>query len=330
MSVTDRVIELVQNGGHVPESIVSQLCQKAEELLLEESNVQFVHTPVTICGDIHGQLHDLLTLLKTGGKCPDTNYLFLGDFVDRGFYSVESFLLLLSLKVRYPDRMTLIRGNHESRQITASYGFYDECIRKYGSANVWRMCCNVFDYLSLAALVGGPGGVFCVHGGLSPSITKIDEIRSIDRKQEVPHEGPMCDLLWSDPDESLNDVTSPTIDDMSLQAAASRDSQAWGVSPRGAGYLFGRQPVEEFNQLNDTSLIARAHQLVLEGYRELFDEQLVTVWSAPNYCYRCGNIAAILTIEDDFSRIYREFEAVEPDDKSRVVPMKQLTPEYFL
>ena len=178
----------------------------------------------------------MMELFKVGGPCPDTNYLFMGsfrlythgssstdtnlnigDFVDRGFYSVETFLLLLALKVRYPERMTLIRGNHESRQITQVYGFYDECQRKYGSSNVWRWCCEVFDYLALGAIVDGR--VFCVHGGLSPNLQGIDQvrihalrcmmgdftcthwqIRGIDRKQEVPHDGPMCDLLWSDPD----------------------------------------------------------------------------------------------------------------------------------
>lgn len=258
---------------------------------MEESNIQQLFPPVTICGDIHGQLHDLITLFDTGGKCPGTQYLFLGDFVDRGFYSVESLLLLLSLKIRYPDRITLIRGNHESRQITTVYGFYDECLRKYGNANVWRYCCEVFDYVSLGALVGGKGGVFCVHGGLSPDIDTIDEIRTLDRKQEVPHEGAMCDLLWSDPDEF----------------------SSWGVSPRGAGYLFGENETRKFCCKNDVSLIARAHQLVMEGYREMFNGSLVTVWSAPNYCYRCGNVASILSIDDDLGRNYKVFEAVNQE-----------------
>jgi serine/threonine-protein phosphatase 4 catalytic subunit len=131
-----------------------------------------------------------MELFQVGGDCPDTNYLFMGDFVDRGFYSVETFLLLLALKVslkwltyekvRYPERITLIRGNHESRQITQVYGFYDECLRKYGSVNVWRYCTEIFDYLALAAIIDTR--IFCVHGGLSPSISSLDEIRQIDRK----------------------------------------------------------------------------------------------------------------------------------------------------
>jgi serine/threonine-protein phosphatase 4 catalytic subunit len=121
-----------------------------------------------VCGDIHGQFYDLKELFKVGGDVPNMNYLFMGDFVDRGFYSVETFLLLLALKVRYPDRIFLIRGNHESRQITQVYGFYDECKRKYGSVNVWRYCTEVFDYLSLSAIVDGkvcthaPSGKYCM------------------------------------------------------------------------------------------------------------------------------------------------------------------------
>lgn len=274
--------------------------------MIEEANIQHVDTPVTVCGDIHGQLHDLLTLFKTGGECPGTRYLFLGDFVDRGFYSFESLLLLLALKVRYPDRIVLIRGNHESRQITTVYGFYDECIRKYGSVNVWRYCCDVFDYLSLGAVVGGPGGVFCIHGGLSPDIDSVDQIRFLDRKQEVPHEGGMCDLLWSDPE----------------------DVPGWAISPRGAGFLFGENEVRRFLHTNNISLIARAHQLVMEGYREMFDLTLVTVWSAPNYCYRCGNIALVLSLDDLLARDYKVFEA--STHSATTIPSKNPPADYFI
>ncbi|XP_073492095.1 serine/threonine-protein phosphatase 4 catalytic subunit isoform X1 [Aquarana catesbeiana] len=196
ISDLDRQIEQLRRCELIKESEVKALCAKAREILVEESNVQRVDSPVTVCGDIHGQFYDLKELFRVGGDVPETNYLFMGDFVDRGFYSVETFLLLLALKVRYPDRITLIRGNHESRQITQVYGFYDECLRKYGSVTVWRYCTEIFDYLSLSAIIDGK--IFCVHGGLSPSIQTLDQIRTIDRKQEVPHDGPMCDLLWSD------------------------------------------------------------------------------------------------------------------------------------
>ncbi|WFD20887.1 protein-serine/threonine phosphatase [Malassezia caprae] len=243
-SADARQIEQLKSCQPLSEAQVKDLCDKAREILVEES-----------------------------------------DFVDRGLYSVETFLLLLALKVRYPDRITLIRGNHESRQITQVYGFYDECQRKFGSANVWRYCCDVFDYLSLGAIVDGR--VFCVHGGLSPNITSLDQIRLINRKQEVPQDGAMCDLLWSDPD----DITG------------------WGVSPRGAGFLFGGDVVKTFVHNNGLDFIARAHQLILEGFKPMFDSTIVTVWSAPNYCYRCGNVASILQLDDALNQKYLTFDA---------------------
>lgn len=304
MSDLDRQIALLRQCEPIKEHEVKLLCQKAMEILLEESNVEVVDTPVTICGDIHGQFYDLLELFKVGGSVPDTNYLFLGDFVDRGFYSVETFLLLLALKVRYPDKITLIRGNHESRQITQVYGFYDECMRKYGSVNVWRYCTEIFDYLSLSALINQ--SVLCVHGGLSPSIHTLDAIRYIDRKQEVQHEGAMCDLLWSDPEEI----------------------EGWGLSPRGAGYLFGGNVIKQFHYTNSITCLARAHQLVMEGYKYMFEKQLVTVWSAPNYCYRCGNVAAIMQINEQTQATFQIFEAAPAE--ARAIPTKKPVPDYFL
>ncbi|KAI0244041.1 phosphoprotein phosphatase PP4 catalytic subunit, partial [Massospora cicadina] len=297
-------IEQLKSGKAIPENEVKSLCNKAREILLEEGNLQKIDSPVTICGDIHGQFYDLMELFTKGGPCPDTNYIFLGDFVDRGYNSVETFLLLLALKVRYPDRMTLIRGNHESRQITQVYGFYDECFRKYGSANVWKYCCEVFDFLSLAAIIDDK--VFCVHGGLSPSVTTLDQIRMIDRKQEVPHEGAMCDLLWSDPE----------------------NIDTYQTSPRGAGFLFGSIATQEFLHKNDLQLIARAHQLVMEGYKTHFKDTVVTVWSAPNYCYRCGNRAAILELDEYLNRNYRLFDSAPYNDRN--LPAKKPLPDYFL
>ncbi|OII74678.1 protein phosphatase catalytic subunit [Cryptosporidium ubiquitum] len=304
MSDLDRQIEQLRRCEPIKESEVKLLCMKAREILVEEANVQRIDTPVTICGDIHGQFFDLMELFKIGGELPDTNYLFLGDFVDRGYYSVETFLLLIALKVRYPDRIMLIRGNHETRQITQVYGFYDECLRKYGSVNVWRYCTEIFDYLSLASLI--EDRILCVHGGLSPSITTIDEIRSLDRKQEVPHDGSMCDLLWSDPEE-IN---------------------GWGISPRGAGYIFGSDVVKSFNHCNDIELITRAHQLAMDGYKWWFEQNLVTVWSAPNYCYRCGNIATVMELDEQLNYHFKTFEAAPAEQRG--IPAKRPAPDYFI
>ena len=138
LAALDEQIQTLLTCKPLPENQVQALCDKAKEILINESNVQQVRMPMTVCGDIHGQFHDLLELFKIGGQPPDTNYLFMGDYVDRGYYSVETVTLLVALKVRYKDRITILRGNHESRQITQVYGFYDECLRKYGNANIWK------------------------------------------------------------------------------------------------------------------------------------------------------------------------------------------------
>ncbi|SPO45920.1 probable serine/threonine protein phosphatase ppe1 [Moesziomyces antarcticus] len=263
----DSWIEQLRQCKYLPEPDIKALCEMVRGILMEESNIQPVSSPVTVCGDIHGQFWDLLELFRVGGEPPDTSYVFMGDFVDRGYFSLETFSLLMALKARHPSRITLLRGNHESRQITQVYGFYDECQRKYGNANVWKSCCQVFDYLNLAAIIDGR--VLCVHGGLSPDVRTLDQIRIIARAQEVPHEGAFCD-----------------------------DIETWRVSPRGAGWLFGGAVTKEFNHVNGLSLIARAHQLVQEGYKLMHDNNIVTVWSAPNYCYRCGNVASIFAVDD--------------------------------
>lgn len=298
----DEMIEVCKKCKYLPEPDMRRLCDYVMDILMEESNVQPIASPVTICGDIHGQFYDLLELFRTSGEVPNTNYVFLGDFVDRGNYSLESLTYLMLLKARYPDKMTLLRGNHETRQITQVYGFYDECLNKYGNVNVWRACTRVFDLLSVAALIDN--SILCVHGGLSPEVPTIDQIRTIDRQQEVPHQGGFCDLVWSDPD----------------------DVDSWQTSPRGAGYLFGQRQTEEFVELNGIELIARAHQLVLEGLRYQHDQKLVTVWSAPNYCYRCGNVAAVLDVTTSGNNA-KLFQAVP--DSQRVNPPKNATP-YFL
>eukprot|EP00096_Caligus_rogercresseyi_P006498 TRINITY_DN2297_c0_g1_i1.p1 TRINITY_DN2297_c0_g1~~TRINITY_DN2297_c0_g1_i1.p1 ORF type:complete len:305 (-),score=68.36 TRINITY_DN2297_c0_g1_i1:2177-3091(-) len=299
----DKWIELTSQCKYLTENDLKKLCNLVCDLLSEESNIQPVSSPVTVCGDIHGQFYDLEELFTTGGPLPDTNYIFLGDFVDRGHYSLETFTRLLALKVKWPDRITLLRGNHESRQITQVYGFYDECQIKYGNNNAWQYCCKVFDLLTIAALIDGQ--IFCVHGGLSPCVPSLDKIRLIKRDQEIPHKGAFCDLVWSDPE----------------------NISSWAMSPRGAGWLFGKSVADEFMEHNNLKLICRAHQLVQEGYKYMFDDKLITVWSAPNYCYRCGNVASILKVNDVDNREPVIFSAVP--DTNRVIPSNATIP-YFL
>mmetsp|Transcript_22056 Transcript_22056/g.32798 ORF Transcript_22056/g.32798 Transcript_22056/m.32798 type:complete len:341 (-) Transcript_22056:95-1117(-) len=299
----DRWIDQLFKCKTLSEEEVKQLCDKAREILVEEANVQPVTAPVTVCGDVHGQWYDLQELFSNGGKLPDTNYLFMGDYVDRGYYSVETVCLLIALKVRYKNRITVLRGNHESRQITQVYGFYDECLQKYGSPTVWKYFTDLFDYLPITAVIESK--IFCLHGGLSPSIDTLDNIRAIDRFQETPHEGAMCDLLWSDPD----------------------DRSGWGISPRGAGYTFGRDISVQFNRNNGLSFVARAHQLVMEGYNWSHEDSVVTIFSAPNYCYRCGNEAAIMELDEQLNRSFLSFDPAPRDAEPNVT---RRPPTYFL
>eukprot|EP01002_Notosolenus_urceolatus_P005409 NODE_2439_length_1117_cov_8.786517_g2025_i0.p1 GENE.NODE_2439_length_1117_cov_8.786517_g2025_i0~~NODE_2439_length_1117_cov_8.786517_g2025_i0.p1 ORF type:complete len:345 (+),score=60.57 NODE_2439_length_1117_cov_8.786517_g2025_i0:91-1035(+) len=286
----------VCNCKALPEEDMKKLCRHVTNILIEEANVQNVSAPVTICGDIHGQFFDLLELFRQGGQVQNGEaYIFMGDLVDRGNHSLEVLTLLLLLKARWPDRITLLRGNHESRQVTKIYGFYDECSRKYGCGAVWKLCSDLFDLFTLAALI--ENSILCLHGGLSPDIRTLDQIRVLDRVQEIPNEGPFCDLVWSDPD---------TVD-------------TWAQSPRGAGWLFGARVTYEFTSVNKLSLMCRAHQLVQEGHKFHFEgENLVTVWSAPNYVYRCGNLASILKIGPQLEREFITFREVE--DQGAEVP----------
>ena len=300
----EKNIERCYHEPVISEHEIRVLVAKAKEVFAKEDNVVFVHAPVTICGDLHGQYHDLLELFSIGGKCPDTNYLFMGDYVDRGFHSVEILALLLYLKIRYPTRIYLTRGNHESTEITQLYGFYDECLQKYGNANVWKIFTDLFNYLPLCAILENK--MFCLHGGLSPDIQTIDEIRKLDRKKDVPSSGAMCDLLWSDPEERTG----------------------WGVSSRGAGYIFGKDISQKFTEKNNLMMINRAHQLVMNGYAWSHDNLVCTLFSAPNYCYRCGNQAGIMEISENFKNNIQQFDP-NPIKRGKLDLTKR-APDYFL
>ena len=227
-----------------------------------------------------------MDLFKVGGECPETNYLFLGNYVNRGLQSIETFLLLLALKVRYPERITLLRGNHESRSVSQCHGFYDECLLKYKNINVWRFYTDVFDMLPLAAMIDNK--MYCVHAGAAdPQINSLDDIMAIERKQELPDGGPMAGMLWNEPDEHGTGF----------------------LPPRTWGHRYGQDTVVKFSREIGVDLICRSHNLKMEGYETMFDDALVTIWSAPNYCYRCGNLAAILELDEHLNKTYKVFEA---------------------
>ena len=188
-------------------------------------------------GDIHGQYSDLLRLFEYGGYPPEANYLFLGDYVDRGKQSIETICLLLAYKIKYPENFFLLRGNHECASINRIYGFFDECKRRF-NVRIWKIFTECFNCLPVAALIDDK--ILCMHGGLSPELKNMDQIRSIARPVDVPDHGLLCDLLWSDPDKEI---------------------EGWGENDRGVSYTFGADKVAEFLQKHDLDLVCRAHQV---------------------------------------------------------------------
>jgi serine/threonine-protein phosphatase PP1 catalytic subunit len=186
---------------NLPDKAIKWICKEAQEVIKNEPTLLELEGPIKCTGDFHGQFYDLLRLFKiAGGPPPNQKYLLIGDFVDRGKQGIEVMSLLLSYKLRYPDKIYLLRGNHESNSITRMYGFYDECKRRYNLA-LWRDFCSLFNYLPISAIIDER--ILCMHGGLSPDMTHLSQINTIQRPLEVPDNGLMCDLLWADPEEGL-------------------------------------------------------------------------------------------------------------------------------
>lgn len=275
----------------LPEYQIRQLCHVSREIFLQQPMLVELEAPVNIVGDIHGQYSDLLRHFDKTGYPPDANYLFLGDYVDRGKQSLETICLVLAYKIKYPNNFFLLRGNHECASINRIYGFYDECKRRY-SIKLWKTFTDCFNCLPIAALIEGT--IFCMHGGLSPDLIDLGQLRSIPRPIDVPDHGLICDLLWSDPDE---DITG------------------WGENDRGVSYTFGGDVVRTFLAKHDCSLIVRAHQVVEDGYQFFQKRQLVTLFSAPNYCGEFDNAGAIMIVSEDLTCWF----SILPPDKAKIV-----------
>jgi len=275
--------------AHITEQEIKLLCSTARPVLLNQPMLIELEAPIKICGDIHGQYTDLLRLFEYGGFPPVANYLFLGDYVDRGKQSIETICLLLAYKIQYPDNFFILRGNHESAGINRIYGFYDECKRRY-SIKLWKVFSDVFNCLPAAALIDEK--ILCMHGGLSPELQSLQQIANIERPCDVPDMGLLCDLLWSDPDANTT---------------------GWGDNDRGVSYVFGADIVSKFLNKLDLDLVVRAHQVVEDGYEFFAGRQLVTLFSAPNYCGEFDNAGGMISVDED---LMCSFQILKPSSRS--------------
>jgi serine/threonine-protein phosphatase PP1 catalytic subunit len=269
---------------------VSFLCSGTREIFLAQPVLLELKPPIIIVGDTHGQLHDTLRIFECGrGRPGDAQFLFLGDYVDRGRNSIENLCLLLAYKIKYPDTFFMLRGNHECSYINRLYGFWEDCLKMWPDTGgeQWKTFSNLFNCLPIAAIIEQK--IFCVHGGLSPHLHSMDDIRNLQRPLEVPDEGLLCDLVWSDPDPDVID---------------------WAENERGTSVCFGQQQVEDFLTTFQFDLVCRAHQAVMDGFEFPFrpEQSLITLFSAPNYCYEFDNKGAILHVD---GRLYCSFTQLD-------------------
>ncbi|CAF3171004.1 unnamed protein product [Rotaria socialis] len=281
----------------ISEQEINLLCEKSKEVFLSQPMLLELEAPIKICGNIHGQYTDLLRHFESGGFPPKSNYLFLGNYIDRGRQSLETICLLLAYKTKYPDNIFLLRGNHECASINRIYGFYDECKRRY-NIKLWKSFNACFNCLPVAAIVAGK--IFCCQGGLSPDLHSLEQIQQIQRPIDVPDAGLLFDLLWSDPDNDL---------------------KRWSENDAGISFRFGVDIVNEFLNRHKMDLICRAHQVVKDGYEFFADRRLVTVFSAPDYLGSFENAGALMSVDANlmcsFMILHSSSEqANEQDDKN--------------
>lgn len=284
------------------------LINKCALTFQKEPNLLKLHDPITVCGDVHGQFFDLLRLMEAGGDPSETQYLFLGDYVDRGCFSTECIFFLTAHKLTYPNSFFMIRGNHECRHLTSFFNFKDECLYKY-NIELYDAVMDMFDMLPIAATINGK--FLCCHGGLSPDISTLRDIKELDRYQEVPREGPFCDLLWADPVDDEKETETEEYDDPDSIDAEPTTWFAYNET-RQCSYVFGIDAVTTFLKKNNLTAIIRAHEAQFDGYKmQMINEQtqiprVITIFSAPNYCDVYKNKGACLKFDDELLNI-RQF-----------------------
>ena len=279
-NLASRLLNVGSIGGRLTTSVndqeLSTLCSMAKQVFMSQSSLIEVTPPIVVCGDIHGQYSDLLRIFDKNGFPPEVNYLFLGDYVDRGRQNIETICLMFCLKIKYPENFFMLRGNHECPAINRVYGFYEECNRRYKSVRLWSAFQDTFNWMPLCGLIGGR--ILCMHGGLSPHLQSLDQLRQLPRPQDPPNPSMGIDLLWADPDQWV---------------------KGWQANTRGVSYVFGQDVVMDACQRLDIDLIARAHQVVQDGYEFFASKRMVTIFSAPHYCGQFDNSAATMTVNED-------------------------------
>lgn len=265
----------------------AQMIFNYQPILLE------IEAPVIVCGDIHGQYQDLVRIFERNGYPPLTNYLFLGDYIDRGKQSLETICLLFCYKILHPIGLNLLRGNHESASINNQYGFSHECNKRLGNGKIWKKFNTCFQYMPVACII--EDRIFCMHGGLSPELNYVQEINQIKRPLDIPTQGLMADLMWSDPSDTHQSFSFNT--------------------ERGIAYWYGKAALEEFLARNNLDLICRAHQCVDDGFEFKFDSQLVTLFSAPNYCGEFDNSGSTMIVNENLECSFFTFMTLERKTK---------------
>uniref|UniRef100_A0A914XLS7 Serine/threonine-protein phosphatase n=1 Tax=Plectus sambesii TaxID=2011161 RepID=A0A914XLS7_9BILA len=253
------------------------LCEYSINVLAQESAMISTSAPINIFGDMHGQFDHLLKWLDIVGRPPASRWLFLGDYVDRGIRGLEVICLLLSYKILFPADVFLLRGNHECARLNRTYGFYDECRRRF-SERVWKLFQGVFNELPLVAVVAGR--IICMHGGLSPDIKDWRSLQLLSKPRTAAEcdAGIAMDLMWSDP------TTDPCV--VGFEANQERN----------ASYVFSEEAVRDFCDKMKLDLIVRAHEVVQEGHFIQANNRLCTVFSAPNYCGTSGNRGSVMRV----------------------------------
>ncbi|KAL1974722.1 hypothetical protein VTN31DRAFT_4926 [Thermomyces dupontii] len=281
--------------GRLTEEQALWIINTGTEILRQEPNLLEMDAPITVCGDVHGQYYDLMKLFEVGGDPAETRYLFLGDYVDRGYFSIECVLYLWALKIWYPNSLWLLRGNHECRHLTDYFTFKLECKHKY-TERVYEACMESFCALPLAAVMNKQ--FLCIHGGLSPELHTLEDIKAIDRFREPPTHGLMCDILWADP---LEDFGQEKTGEFFVHN-----------NVRGCSYFFSYAAACAFLEKNNLLSIIRAHEAQDAGYRMYRKTRttgfpsVMTIFSAPNYLDVYNNKAAVLKYENNVMNI-RQF-----------------------